>query len=122
MEGILFSSSLWVVRYLYNFFSIPFGTHTIILVILLILFHRFLSGVNWGIAVAASLIGMILVLLGGTVSQLLVKGLGLTGEQILGNPWLHVLMGSIENVFLFIAFIVIKFFKFNVIKSLDLSE
>jgi len=32
------------------------------------------------------------------------------------------LMGNIENVFLFIAFIVIKFFKFNVIKSLDLSE
>lgn len=121
LNSIIFSFFILLVRQVYMIFSIPFGTHTAFLIIILVIMHRYLSKVQWGIAFAASLMGMILVLLGSTFSQLFVEIFQLSGSEILGKPWLHVAIGNTENIPLFIAFLAIKIFGIDITKSFDIN-
>ena len=62
--GIIHGVFVWLIRSLYVMFDIPFGTHSLILLVLLIIIIKLVVGTDWGIATGASLTSMTLVMLG----------------------------------------------------------
>jgi len=104
--GLIHGIIVWSVRGVYLHYHIPFGTHTLILLAIYYLLVKTISKVSWGTALGAALVSFSLVLIGGVVSGVLVQSLHLNMGDIVNNPWLHVLVGYSENVFLVLLLIV----------------
>lgn len=119
--GAILGVFVWLLRGAYVMLGIPFGTHTLVMTLFFILGIRFIGRQNWGLATGATLVSMTLVLIGSGVSQLLVEGLGLTGEQIINNVWLHILMGYVETVFLLGMLFLNKVLGFTIVNFLDIE-
>lgn len=118
--GVLLALCVWIVRGIYSLLGIPLGTHTLVLTLLFILVLKNIGGQTLSIATGATLASMMLVLIGDVVSQLFVVPiLGLTTQQIFGNPWLHILLVLVENSFLIIVLIINKIFGFTILNFLD---
>ncbi|HHX95823.1 MAG TPA: hypothetical protein GX691_08450 [Clostridia bacterium] len=113
--------SLWLLRGAYALLGIPFGTHTLVLTLIFILVIKFVGGQNWGIATGATLVTMTLVTIGGGASQVFVQVFKLTPQQILASVWLHILMGYVESVFLFVMLLLNKVFGFTIVNYLDIE-
>lgn len=119
--GLTLGLCVWLLRGIYVLLGIPFGTHTFVMTLLFILAIKFLAKQSWGIATGAALVSMTLVTIGGGISQLLVDALGLTGEQIMSNVWLHILMGYVESIFLVVMVFINKVFGFTIVNFLDIK-
>ena len=119
--GLVLGISVWLIRGAYMLLNISFGTHTLLLTLLFIIIIKFLGNQNWGIATGATLVTMTLVTIGGGISQVLVPTLGVTGEQIISNVWLHILMGYMESIFLIGMLFLNKVFGFTIVKFLDIE-
>lgn len=119
--SVLLGVGAWFIRGVYRNLGIPFGTHTLILILIFILVIRFVGRQNWGIATGTALIAMTLVLIGSGISQLFVQFLGLTGEQVLESVWLHILIGYVESVFLVLMLVLNKVFGFTIVNFLDIE-
>lgn len=119
--GVILGVCVWLLRGTYMLLGIPFGTHTLFMVLFFIFAIKYIGLQNWGIATGASLISMTLVTIGGGISQLLVQVLGITGQQVLENVWLHILMGYVESVFLVVMLVINKVFGFTIVNFLDIG-
>ena len=117
--GILLALCLWLVRGVYTLLGIPFCTHTLIMTILFILVLKTIGHQSWGISIGATLVSMTLVVIGGGMSQLLLPTFELTAKKVLGNPWLHILMGYVENIFLVLGLFLNKAFGLTIVHLLD---
>ncbi len=119
--GFTLGVCVWLLRGVYVLLGISFGTHTLVMTLLFILGIRFIGRQNWGIATGASLVSMTLVVIGGGISQLLVDVFDLTGQQIMGSVWLHILMGYVETIFLIGMLFLNKVFGFTIVNFLDIE-
>ncbi len=117
--GILLALCLWLVRSICMLRGIPLGPHTLIMTILFILVLKTIGHQSWGVALGATLTTMTLVVIGSGISQLLLPAFELTAKQVLGNPWLHILMGYVENVFLVAGLFLNKAFGLTIVHLLD---
>ncbi|SMB98659.1 hypothetical protein SAMN00808754_2472 [Thermanaeromonas toyohensis ToBE] len=117
--SITYGVAVWIVRGIYGHYHIPLGTHTIILTLIFSLLIRTIGKVNWGIALGAALVSSSLGMLGGGISILIIQFFQLSVTDVLSNPWLHVLIGHTENVFLVIMLIVNSRFGFTLTKPLE---
>jgi len=113
--------SIWVVRGVYKIYGIPFGSHTLILTLLLFLWIKFIGKMDWDIAVGASLTGMTLILLGSWFTDFIVNKLNIKWRLILDNLWLHILFGYTENIFLILMLALNKFFNFTFVKAFNIG-
>lgn len=117
--GITYGVAIWIVRGIYGHYHIPLGTHTIILTLIFAFLVRMIGKVDWGTALGVALVSSSLGMLGGGISILIIQFLQLSVMDILSNPWLHVLIGHTENVFLVVMLTVNSVFGFTFINSFE---
>lgn len=117
--SITYGVAVWIVRGIYGHFHIPLGTHTIILTLIFSLLITTIGKVNWEIALGVALVSSSLGMLGGGISILIIQFFQLSVTDVLSNPWLHVLIGHTENIFLLIMLIVNSTFGFTLTKPLE---
>ncbi|HAA89912.1 MAG: hypothetical protein XD63_1450 [Thermoanaerobacterales bacterium 50_218] len=84
----------YLLRGLYLSTDLPFGSHSLLLFLLLVLLYHFVAQVEWGIAVMASLLGFLLlslsvIALGFPALALLKLDFG----ELLEDPWMHIALG-----------------------------
>lgn len=119
--GFVLAICIWLLRGAYTLLGIPFGTHSLIIVIFFILTLRTLGNQSWGISIGASLASMTLVLISDGCCQPLLQPLGLTAQKILADPWLHILIGYTETIFLFLVLFLNKVFGITLVNILDVD-
>lgn len=120
--GIIYGTTIWIVRGIYSYYNIPLGTHSIILTGFFSALTRIVGKVNWGTALGVALVGLSLAMLGGSMSVLLLQYLQLEVTEVLSNPWLHILIGHTENIFLVIMLVLNYVFGFTLTRPLEDSE
>ncbi|ADG83489.1 hypothetical protein [Thermincola potens] len=102
--GVIHGVMVYLVRGLYKYFEIPFGTHTLILLIIMACLLTIFVRVRFGTAVTASLLGMVLLLLGEMVTMpFFYKAMNMPVEQIWANPWTHILAGYVGDSLIMLA-------------------
>ena len=112
--GACYGLVIWLVRGVYSYYSIPLGTHTIVLAILFCIIIKIITKTPVYYAVGISLMSFCLVMLGVGVVAFAIKLNSLNLEQIMSNIWLNILFGHIENSILIIFMVVSRLLKFNI--------
>lgn len=120
--SVIFAACILAVRTIYLTFEIPFGSHTIVLILMLTLIVKMGAKASWGISFSLSFMAMSLILIGSVLSIPVVSLLGLTTNEVLSNSQMHILAGNIENLPLFLFFIAVKFFDLRYSKILNLIQ
>jgi len=116
--GISFGLSIFFIRKLYLYFHWPFGTHTLILMVIFCVLCIYLAKIKFIYAVGITLLGFCLVMLGGGLTGVALKLFAVNLETVLNNIWLYIMFGNLsENLLLALFIIFSRVFKFN-IKSL----
>ncbi|GAW91431.1 hypothetical protein [Calderihabitans maritimus] len=118
--GVIHGLAVWLIRGAYLYYHIPFGTHTLILTVILFLLIRMLARVSWGEALGATLTSVSLVIIGSSISGIIVQFYHLNVQDIMNNTWLHVLIGHTENVFLVLLLVINSVFGFTITKPLEI--
>lgn len=113
--SIIYGLAIYFVRGLYIYFNYPFGTHTLILALIFLLLVMTIGKINFSLSVGITLLSFCLMLIGGSLSAIVVQQFNLNPIDILNNPWLHVAVGNSENVMLLIALICSYVFNFSII-------
>lgn len=103
--GTILALCAFVVRQ----FSIPFGIHTILLIFILFMFLTRLVKGDFSIALIASLISFLTLILFEIVCfSLLMPAFGVTTETLLTDPVVRILIASPQVVLLFISAFLLK--------------
>ncbi|MDH7576873.1 MAG: hypothetical protein QHH75_03410 [Bacillota bacterium] len=91
--------AVYLLRGLYAYTGIPFGSHTLLMILVMVLLYRFVAKIEWGIGTVAALLGFILVQLSeACLAVPLVSLFKLTVDEILVNPWLHIAFGWLVDL------------------------
>lgn len=86
--------AVYLLRGLYAFTGIPFGSHTLVMILVMVLLYRYVARIEWGVGTVVALLGFILVQLSeACLAVPLTSLLKLTVDEILASPWLHVGFG-----------------------------
>jgi len=86
--------AVYLLRGLYAYTGIPFGSHTLLMILVMVLLYRFVAKIEWGIGTVVALLGFILVQLSEACLLVPVAGLfKISIDRILANVWLHILLG-----------------------------
>lgn len=118
--GILHGVAVFIVRGFYSSMGIPFGTHTLILVLIMSLLIAKFTHLSWGIGLSASLLGMVTLILGESlVLPYFHKILNMTVDQIWENPWTHVMAGYVGDILLLVVTLLIAFTNFSLVRIKD---
>lgn len=118
--GVSHGIAVFMVRGFYSSMGIPFGTHTLILVLILSLLIAKFTHLRWGIALSASLLGMVTLILGESlILPNFHELLNLTVDQIWANPWTHVLAGYVGDILLVIVTVLIALTNFSLVQIKD---
>lgn len=120
--SITYGASIWIIRGVYQYYHIPLGSHSLILTVILSFLIKMIGKVNWGTALGAALVSFSLVMLGGGMSVVIIQYFQLDVNNVLSNPWLHVLMGYTEIVFLALMLIINKVFGFTLTRSQEIHK
>lgn len=118
--GMVYGAAIWIIRGLYQYYHIPLGSHTLVLTLIFFLLIKTIAKVSWGSALGIALVSSSLVMLGGGISIIIVQYFQLDVNNVLGNPWLHVLMGYTEIVFLVLMLVINEVFGFTLTRSLEI--
>jgi hypothetical protein len=82
----------------FRLLPVPFGLHTLLYFVLIILLVRYLSGGRWAMAVMGSLLTSVLSAIGeGLIAVPVISSMGYTLVDTLSSPWLTLLGGWIGN-------------------------
>ncbi len=102
---ILYGLAINFFRKIYDFFPVPFGTHTIILVILnIILFKLILQNIRWKTCIYTCLILYIILLINDLMILVpIMNFFNLTVNQIESNVFLRFIIIIVSNVILIVA-------------------
>lgn len=119
LVGVIYGLAIWVVRGIYNYFDVPFGTHTFILMLIFLILVKVISKTNWNTALGATLVSSCLVMLGSALSGPVIQLFHLDVQDVLKNPWLYVAVGNIENVFLVAMLVINNVSGFTLTKHLE---
>ncbi len=92
--GVVSGLAVYLLRGLYAYTGIPFGSHTLVMILVMVLLYRYVARIEWGVGTVAALLGFILVQLSEACLLVPVTGLfKMSIDQILANVWLHILLG-----------------------------
>lgn len=110
--GVVFS------RGIYNFLKVPFGTHTILLIILsIILFKGILEGFTWQKSMYVALVAFIIMLTAEAFAVLpVMKLFDLTITKIETNNTLNMYIGVLSNAVLILVYAIL------VIRDLNMKQ
>ncbi|HWI55529.1 MAG TPA: hypothetical protein VNT57_07540, partial [Desulfobacteria bacterium] len=118
--GILHGVAVFLVRGFYSSMGIRFGTHTLVLVLILSSMITKFTQLSWGIGLSASLLGMVTLILGESlVLPNFHKMLNMTVDQIWENPWTHVLAGYVGDILLVIVTLIVALTNFSLVRIKD---
>jgi len=120
--GTVSGVGVWLVRGLYLYYHIPFGTHTLIMMLIILLLLKKIVKASWSIALGTVLVSFSLVMLGSTLSGAVIQFLQIDAQDVLNNPWLQILMGYIESIFLVLMLVINSVYGFTLIKHLSIRE
>lgn len=118
--GMTHGVAVYLIRGLYVTLGIPFGTHTLILVMVLsFLISRFCR-LSFGIALTGALLGIVTLVLGESlILPHLYKIIDIPMEKIWANPWTHVLAGYVGDVLLIATAMFIALTNFSLVRLRD---
>lgn len=118
--GIFHGLAVSIIRGLYLTFKIPFGTHTLILVLVMsILISRF-GRIRFGTSLTAALLGIVTLILGESlVLPTFNKLLGVSVDQMWANPWTQILAGYVGDVLLIAVAILVWLTNFSLLRIYD---
>lgn len=117
--GAFLGVGVWLIRGVYSLLGATLGSHSLILLLLVLLVLKTVGNQKWPIALGATLVSMILLVLGSAFIQVLIKVFSLEISQILNNTWSHILWGFLESVFLVLFFFLNKLFGLTIVGFLD---
>lgn len=90
---------VYLLRALYTYTGLPFGSHTLVMILVMVLLYRFVARIEWGVGTVVSLLGFILVQLSEACLAVPVVSLfKLKIDEILANSWLHVAFGWLVDL------------------------
>ena len=113
--AMLFGSSIVLIRDLYIYAGWPMGTHTLVLMAVLILFSAFLGKIRWSSAFGLTFFAFCLLIVGSVVGGAGLLLFHVDVQTSVDNIWLNILFANLtENLFLIIYLIVNRFSKFNI--------
>ncbi|WP_041225794.1 MULTISPECIES: hypothetical protein [unclassified Dehalobacter] len=108
--GIIMAFCSYLIRYLLQLLSFPFGIHTVLVIVLLFLILLLFCKASYSSAIIASLISTLIVIIGETLFlSILMPMFQITSEILNTNMVVRVLIGYPQVLLLFlVAFIVYK--------------
>jgi hypothetical protein len=113
IQGIL----MYVVRNMSNMFKLPPFTHTVILLLTLIVLIKIVDQISWGISFASGFISFIVLIISEIiVIPIILTKFNLTFEQTQASFWLHVLTANAGGAILFIGAILVGLTGFSLLK------
>lgn len=115
--GSTYGLAIYLVRSGYKVLEIPFGTHTIILLSIMVLLMHFLGKAPWGLSIIATLLGFVFLILGETyLTQPYLTMIGAPSiDEALDSVWLHTLYGATIGIPLMILAVLCYFKDFKLI-------
>jgi hypothetical protein len=115
---MIYGVGVIVLRGMYNFFKVPFGTHTILLAILsIVLFKIIFKEFNWQKSIYTALIAFIIMLIVEAFAVLpIMKLFDLTVDKIETDKVLNMYIGVLSNLLLILIYII------SVIRDLNIRQ
>lgn len=116
--GFIHGLTQFIVRYLYSVLNIPLGSHVVFTLLSFIVASRYVARVNWGVSIAATLIGCIVNILSeALLLPIFLNFVNISVEEYLSNLWLHIFGGYLTDSLVFILAFVVSITGFSFIKS-----
>jgi hypothetical protein len=101
--SILFTISAFFARKL----NLPLGTHSLIIYILLSIYLFYLCGISYKKSIGAAFLGFIfLVAAESLFLPLIMASYSITGQMIMDNSWLRILVSIPQQLFLLAVFVI----------------
>lgn len=114
--ALIFGSSIVLIRNLYLYAGWAMGTHTLVLMAVLVLLSVVLGRVRWTIALGLTFFSACLLLVGSVVGGAMLMLFHIDQQTSVNNIWLNILFANLtENLFLVIYIVVNYFFKFSIV-------
>lgn len=121
--GILQGLVVYLVRGFYALNNIPFGTHTFLAMVGLIIILKVIARKSWGISSVAALLGFVVTILSeGLMFPIILKYMTMTYESIVMNVWRHIMMGYCGSWLLFLVAIYLGITKKALIRVENLDS
>lgn len=118
--GLIHGLMIFLVRGSYKTLGIPFGTHTLILLFIIVFLFVKIGRVRPGVAVNAALLGIVLLVLGEAVTMpFFYKAMNMPVEEIWMNPWTHIMAGYAGNSLIILMAIITSRTNFSLLKLDD---
>jgi hypothetical protein len=119
---LIFGFTIWLVRFLYVYCQIPFGSHTFVLFVLFCIILRLFFKTKVYIILTIALLDFILIMLGACAGGYIIHFIKIDMSITLNSTLLHILFGNTENIFLVMLFAVTKIFKVNMLTIMERIE
>jgi len=109
-SGIIIAFCSYIIRYLLQLLSLPFGIHTVLLIVLFFLIMLLFGKASYSSAIIATLISFLVLILGETLFlSILMPVFHITSEMLTTNMTLRVIVGYPQVLLiLLVALIVYK--------------
>jgi hypothetical protein len=118
--GVLHGFFVYLVRGIYTLYGIPFGTHTIILLLIHIALIKYIGKAYWGEAIAGAFLSFTILFIDETLFFTPIYQIaGLDFVNVVKDPILSVVMGNIIGLPMYIVALLV--YKFN-LKLFDLRN
>lgn len=117
--ALVYGPLVILVRYIYSVLRVPFGTHTFILmVVIVILFKLFVNDISWVRSIIAMLIGLVLLLVGDAFFVVqAIRFFGLTVQQASSSMLWCTVLGLASDLSLILGLIAGKILGYTIYTS-----
>lgn len=105
---MIFGLAIWVVRKVYVYYHIPFGSHTLVLIVLFCIILRLFVIVKNHYVISIALLDFSLIMLGSCLVGYIFNIFHVDSSVVMKSPSLLVVFGQAENIFLIILLVALK--------------
>ena len=120
--GTLHGLAIYLVRKLYELLNIQLGTHSLILLIVLIFLLRYIGKAPWLYAISGGISTVTLIYLASPLAYKLIEIANWDIEQVLASPLLLLVAGYTELTYVILAAITLTVTRFNIPDFLKFRE
>lgn len=118
--GMAHGFAVYLIRGIYVTLDIPFGTHTLILVMIMSFLISIFCRLNFGIALTGALLGVVTLVLGESlILPHFHKIINIPMEKVWANPWTHLLAGYVGDILLISTAVFIALTNFSLVRLRD---
>lgn len=115
--GIIHGFFVYVIRNIYLLNEIPFGTHTIILLLIMIILIHYVGKLSWGEAAVAGFVGIAIMLINEAIVIVPFYGyFNLKFAAVMNDRWLSVASGNAVDLPIYILGILIYKLEWSLVK------